>query len=259
MDSSSCPSSWVDGLYSFTWYGSAGAGQSVEKIAAANVAAIRASQPNGPYAILGHSYGGVVAYEMARAMIEEGDIVSSLILLDALEPEIFRKHAAEADQNEVFMSIGKLVSEVIGMNIVIDVKKMAKKKEGKKIDYLIDCIKNSTIDFDENAIRQLYEAYMADVRCYLKYEPQPLGATVSFVLCKATSTIERQPSLPDDYGWARLAKASLRTVEIDADHYSILSRVCPDIISASSMNVPREPDVSCIKRKKKPKPTGKKS
>ena len=33
---------------------------------------IVASNPNGPYALAGFSYGGIVAYEMARQLREQG-------------------------------------------------------------------------------------------------------------------------------------------------------------------------------------------
>ncbi|MGZ5270503.1 MAG: acetoacetate--CoA ligase [Ramlibacter sp.] len=54
----------------------------VEELAAAYVANIRTLQHHGPYAICGHSFGGLVAYEMARQIAEAGDTVDPLVLLD---------------------------------------------------------------------------------------------------------------------------------------------------------------------------------
>lgn len=54
----------------------------VEHMAAAYVAQIRTVQHAGPYAICGFSFGGLVAYEMARQLAEAGEATAPLVLLD---------------------------------------------------------------------------------------------------------------------------------------------------------------------------------
>jgi thioesterase domain-containing protein len=56
----------------------------VEAMATAAVALIRAHQPSGPYRLLGYSLGGVVALEVGRVLREEGEVVGFLGLIDAL-------------------------------------------------------------------------------------------------------------------------------------------------------------------------------
>ena len=55
----------------------------VEDMAESYVAAIRSVQPRGPYAIVGYSFGGLVAFEMARSLDARGEDVEWLGLLDA--------------------------------------------------------------------------------------------------------------------------------------------------------------------------------
>jgi acetoacetyl-CoA synthetase len=54
----------------------------VEDMAASYVDAIRSIQPAGPYSLGGHSFGGLVAYEMARRLTELGDRVDRLAIID---------------------------------------------------------------------------------------------------------------------------------------------------------------------------------
>ncbi len=54
--------------------------RSVEEMAAAYLAAIRAVQPRGPYFIGGYCLGAVVAFEMAQQLIAAGDEVALLAL-----------------------------------------------------------------------------------------------------------------------------------------------------------------------------------
>ncbi|MFC9946662.1 amino acid adenylation domain-containing protein [Streptomyces pratensis] len=60
----------------------------LEELAAGYIAAMRRVQPSGPYHLGGWSFGGFVAFEMARQLHAAGESVGSLILLDttALNP-----------------------------------------------------------------------------------------------------------------------------------------------------------------------------
>lgn len=56
---------------------------SFEAIAGRFVAEIRAAQPHGPYSLAGVSFGGVVAFEVARQLRAAGERVALLALLDS--------------------------------------------------------------------------------------------------------------------------------------------------------------------------------
>ena len=64
----------------------------VEDLARASLEAIRRVRPTGPYIIAGHCYGGVVAYETAQQMMEQGQQVVSLILFDCNTPGYPKVH-----------------------------------------------------------------------------------------------------------------------------------------------------------------------
>ncbi|MDX7987390.1 amino acid adenylation domain-containing protein [Xenorhabdus sp. 12] len=57
---------------------------SVQEQAANYLQAIRHMQPHGPYSIGGWSYGGFVAFEMARQLKEQGEEVADLFVLDTV-------------------------------------------------------------------------------------------------------------------------------------------------------------------------------
>lgn len=56
---------------------------SVEEMAASYVEAIRELQPEGPYRVAGHSFGSLLAFEIARRLSEEGQEVGWLGMIDA--------------------------------------------------------------------------------------------------------------------------------------------------------------------------------
>ncbi|MGQ0603701.1 MAG: condensation domain-containing protein, partial [Anaerolineales bacterium] len=59
---------------------------SVEALAAHYLHELRSVQPEGPYALSGFCFGGVVAYEMAQQLRREGQRTAVLILIDAESP-----------------------------------------------------------------------------------------------------------------------------------------------------------------------------
>ncbi len=57
--------------------------ESIEKMAAFHLHAIREIQPHGPYALMGYSLGGLVALEIAQQLTRSGEKVALLAMMDA--------------------------------------------------------------------------------------------------------------------------------------------------------------------------------
>jgi amino acid adenylation domain-containing protein len=59
----------------------------VEEMAAHNLAELQSVQPQGPYLLAGHCFGGLVAFEMAQQLKRQGQEVSMLALFDVPAPQ----------------------------------------------------------------------------------------------------------------------------------------------------------------------------
>jgi hypothetical protein len=64
---------------------------------------IKATQPHGPYAILGYSFGAILAFEISKIMEKEGDEVKFLGTID--QPPHFKKRARGYDWTETVMTM----------------------------------------------------------------------------------------------------------------------------------------------------------
>ncbi|MDB6084108.1 MAG: acetoacetate--CoA ligase [Gammaproteobacteria bacterium] len=60
---------------------------SVEAMASAYLEAVRLIQPDGPYLLCGYSFGGLVAFDMAHALLDAGQAIGLLVLLDTTVDE----------------------------------------------------------------------------------------------------------------------------------------------------------------------------
>jgi amino acid adenylation domain-containing protein len=65
---------------------------SIEQMAVDYLQEIKSIQPEGPYYLGGHSFGGFVAYEMALQLEKKGEQVAVLALLDCLGPNGGKKY-----------------------------------------------------------------------------------------------------------------------------------------------------------------------
>ena len=74
---------------------------SIEDLAARYVGKIRAIQPDGPYHLLGWSFGGLVAHEAAAQLQDQGEEVAILINLDSYPDEA--KNAVESGYDELLL------------------------------------------------------------------------------------------------------------------------------------------------------------
>jgi iterative type I PKS product template protein len=76
--------------------------------AAIYLAAIRRKQANGPYMLGGWSGGGVFAYEVARLLLQAGEKVSGLIIIDIPAPKYVNKAKVSVPTFEIINQLGLL-------------------------------------------------------------------------------------------------------------------------------------------------------
>jgi len=89
---------------------------SIDEMAADYISEIVASNPEGPYALAGFSYGGIVAYEMARQLKAQGRKVKILAQFDTyVFPEYYYKSTLKKKALSVAYLLGKVVYIFLNM------------------------------------------------------------------------------------------------------------------------------------------------
>lgn len=79
-------------VYGLRWvdFDTARSPLSIDQLAASHLKRIRGIQRHGPYQLIGYSFGGLVAYEMARLLVNTGEAVGLLALVDTLHPRFYQ-------------------------------------------------------------------------------------------------------------------------------------------------------------------------
>jgi len=181
-------------------------------------------QARGPYRFIGHSYGGVVAYEMARILLEQGEEIASLTLLDSVAPWVVQ---AEPPQDEAaeLSEIYAAIANMTGANVELDSDRLRQSEEEENVRYLVGLLNDNGHEFHEGQITTFREVYRANLRCYRRYKPSMLPREIDVSLYRATQGNSRASTLPSDYGWNRLLQSPIRVYDVDGDHSSMLNKV----------------------------------
>jgi len=191
---------------------------SVETTATANIAAMRAVQARGPYRLAGHSYGGVVAYEMARQLLEQGEDVEQLVLLDAATPEVLFAQAS-TDEFEDLRQLCADMAEQGGKSFAFSAAQLRAMPVGE----LLAVLGEHGIDLDASRYETLFGVFQANRRCYRAYRPGALKREIDVLLFRATRPLAGDAAQwPQDYGWNTVLTRAVQVKEVDADHYSTL-------------------------------------
>ena len=188
-------------------------GVSVEEMAAGYVRAVRARQPHGPYLLVGVSFGGVLAYEIAQQLVGEGEEVSLVAMLDSMLPSALRRDwgrwAAEKVRRARRMGIGNIA------------RGLARRLRVGSTSGGVPAAEKSDIEpAGAEAVR------LSDIRDRVyseatrRYRIRPYGGKALLVRAKDKSFFDVDISNPT-YGWGPLV-AGLDTCDIEGDHLSIL-------------------------------------
>jgi amino acid adenylation domain-containing protein len=148
----------------------------VEAMAARYVEAVREAQPHGPYLLGGWSFGGLVAFEMARQMRERGEEVALLALLDTGAPDWVR---AQADPTDDASLLGILAREM-GLRVA-DADLQPLTPEGM-IAHVVVRMKEARLAFDDHAayLRRQLEVFKSRIRVIHRYFPEVYAGRITF-------------------------------------------------------------------------------
>ncbi|HYI12098.1 MAG TPA: SDR family NAD(P)-dependent oxidoreductase [Thermoanaerobaculia bacterium] len=179
---------------------------SLEAMAASYLAEVRAMQPHGPYVLGGYSFGGAVAFEMARQLLRDGERIQWLVLLDAFAPGSAALRSLRTTSWDGFLP------KVVGALL-------ERSRETRPSETDLAALTQRLLEI-ANQYAPLLDAY-APVPCAMN--TLLFRNRHSFVGPASPLGIEAVKIDDDerDHGWTRWLGAPPRIVEIDTDHFSL--------------------------------------
>jgi cytochrome P450/thioesterase domain-containing protein len=199
----------------------------VEELAARYLESVRLVQPYGPYLLGGHSFGGVVAYEMGRQLRVAGEEVTRIVLLDTYVPVPGQPlpPVDDAAAIEELMTMNRLAFASGGpAGVEID-PTLAISEQKERLGRFLGA--NGSLPVEEH-IGNMLRVYQANIEANVKYQPPPSDLRVTLI--KATSGFppvmkpHRNTALRLDdpaNGWEYVDLGELTVVAIPGDHFTM--------------------------------------
>ncbi len=184
--------------------------ETMEEMAALYVDEIRRKQPQGPWAIGGYSFGGVVAMEMARLFGPEN--VAQLVMIDA-----FAHPCTWPLKTRLTVKTRKLLSRLRHQSFGEIASALARKLFGPKTDRAAQ-VNNWLGAVDPNLPLALRQARIAGDAALIAYTPRPYAGRATFIRAARTGTV-----FPSDARnvWGKLI-GQFELQSTPGDHRSIL-------------------------------------
>jgi len=188
------------------------AGISLEGLAAKYIREIYQIQPQGPYLLAGHSFGGTLAYEMAQQLYREGQKVGLLVLFDTKNPQQYSLRRSFSERMcqslQKFINNGtKTPREYLTTRVKTEWGKLKKRTAN-----LLRENESSEQVRHENVVKALLKANCG-------YKPQRYPGKI--VVFRALDD-KRYQEATDDLGWREVANEVIIYV-VPGDHGSIIA------------------------------------
>jgi amino acid adenylation domain-containing protein len=180
----------------------------IEKMARDYVAEIRRFQPRGPYAVCGWSFGGLVAFEVARQLVHAGEIVAFVGLFDTYVPGRTHLDGAEAGlSGHVSRALAQLEWLARGTG-----------RNGAIADLLVTPVRSLLHGWQPRATRLpnvMHAVARSNRRALRRYVPQPFeGSLTVFRATERRSARPRDPLL----GWGPFACGGIEVHNVPGTH-----------------------------------------
>ncbi|MFI9123582.1 amino acid adenylation domain-containing protein [Streptomyces bikiniensis] len=204
----------------------------IERLAADYIAAMRRVQPAGPYHLGGWSFGGFVAFEMARQLHAAGEEVASLVVLDttALNPD---RRPWTDDEALLGWFFWELLWLQHGSATAGDLLPPGLATLDEKFAYMTRLAVEEGVlpaGSGDAVVRRLFRVYEANWRAAFDYRPGTVDHDLVLVkardplpgvLLDMHTAIDSMHADPAN-GWRDRTAGRLTVIEVEGDHLTIM-------------------------------------
>lgn len=213
---------------------------SLEGMAAGYLAAVRTVQPRGPYLFGGYSFGGIVAYEMARQAQAAGERVDGLVLVDSYTTASSVMPALRRWVGEgiLIQSVCNLLALDWNATALLEHEALPPGDPEAQLDAAVrHLLAHCTIPHGYEALKALLEkcrdAMAMHTELLAAYRPQPPRQPLDALLIHNTRGFVsaenplRLPPVPEmerdpDHGWSHYLLAAPEQVGLATEHFLMM-------------------------------------
>jgi len=198
----------------------------IEEMAAYYIEAIRAVQSEGPYLLGGWSFGGVVAFEMARQLNQQSRQLAHLALFDTWAPAT--NHKPLADDLSTADLVARFLTDIAGISskeLSVDHDLLRQLDTQEQLRCILEQATRHHIlpaDMDVAQLALLFAVFERNARAFQAYSPPSLEPVSRIVLFRASDGKDEMLDGPM-LGWDEFLSDRLEVRKISGNHYTMLA------------------------------------
>ena len=197
---------------------------SMEEMVDIYTQSIIATQPEGPCSIAGYSYGGIVAYEIAKSLETQGRQVEFCGLINI--PPHIKPRMLEIGFTDGLLNLSMFLDLVNKAEISSLMKLLADRPESEQIHYIITQAPHNRLqelNMDAEKLRLWVELAASLIDCGRRYEPRgEYGGNLSVFYADPLRGAKADwlDTLQD---WRNYVSGEIRYIEVPGAHYTLMS------------------------------------
>jgi thioesterase domain-containing protein/acyl carrier protein len=180
-----------------------------EDLAAHYIQEMRTFQPEGPYFLMGLSFGGNVAFEMAQQLVAQGQEVALLVLFDSVAFDSIAPGKNPLSLSKRLSKSFHLLQAMLRVGFATAIKK-TKNKLVQQLPRFYKRARNSLQPMDQ-------------------FTSKPYTGKV--ILFRATDNLTYLYRYPPDLGWSSLLSGELEIYDVPGNHMTILEEPNVQVLS----------------------------
>jgi len=153
----------------------------IEDMASIYIEAMQAVQPQGPYFLGGHSYGGNVAFEMGKQLYKQGQEVALLAIIDSSAPTYKDKQMLidyiNWDHARWLAEVSKGIEVYLDKDVDISYETLQPLTVEEQLNYVLHYFKMANMlppNAETTQLTNIVQAYKTSCLCLVDYEPQEM-------------------------------------------------------------------------------------
>lgn len=205
-------------------------GVTIESMAREYVAAVRQIQPSGPYYVGGYSFGGVVAFEMARQFEQAAAEVAALVIIDTWSTIEWARIPEEQGSDPLQLLFRNRLREE-GRSEIVGLPDPSEHPEEKRYTIVFRELKKQGIvgphfpdELGAECVRNYVTGYQARHQAFKAYRPGPYYGPVTLIRTDgdpALDAVMRRfciDTTDETMGWDRVAFAPVSVRRVSGTH-----------------------------------------
>jgi len=204
---------------------------SIPDLAVYYLKAIRLVQPCGPYYLGGHSFGGLVAFEMAQQLVIQGEVVALLVIMDTPAP-IGQKVPEPIDDALWLVRRAQVLERFFGKTLSLTYGDLQQKTPEAQIKDFLNKLREADLlppDAGEPMIRRILQVQKASHQALLDYVPQIYPGQITLLQAAEVVTADTRGVYAESFnqptlGWSSLAREAVSVHSVPGNHITMLTR-----------------------------------